>query len=225
MGPPYFATAVIESTKYTDLGASLDGLRYVDGQIEILEIKCNGEKNHLEVLAGSVPALHRAQLQHAMLVSGAKFLWYLSFDGNEGVILTVPADLEYQKAMLAKEQVFLALRKANTPPEPTDKDEVEIDDPEAVGMAKKYIDIIKEIQELEIEATMLKEMLIEHSVADRTVIGPILLRCERREGTIDYKAIPEIAGMNLDKYRKPKVVCWKIIERKEDANGSPHLRV
>lgn len=31
-----------------------------------------------------------------------------------------------------------------------------------------------------------------------------------RAGTVDYKAIPQLKGVNLDIYRKPPVVYWKL---------------
>jgi hypothetical protein len=71
---------------------------------------------------------------------------------------------------------------------------------------------------MEQERDQLKKQLIEYSKSNRTVIGPITLKREERDGAIDYKSIPAISGLVLEKYRKPKIITWKITERKEVSN-------
>jgi hypothetical protein len=62
------------------LGCSPDGLVGDDG---MLEIKSRRQKNHLAtVLADKVPAENMAQCQAALLVSGRKWLDYISFCGG-----------------------------------------------------------------------------------------------------------------------------------------------
>ena len=218
-GPPYFSPAVIESLASPLFGASLDGLRMVYGKTEVLEIKCAGEKDHLEAMGGFVPVKYRAQLDHILFVSGAKFCWYLSFDGISGIILHYMRDQKREQLIVDKGLSFLAIMLSHTPPEPSDKDETEIVDPEAFKVAKKYLEVCKDINMLEQERDHIKSKLIDYSKSSRTAIGPIMLRREERDGAIDYRSIPAISGLDLEMYRKPKIVCWKITERKEDTNG------
>lgn len=59
------------------LGFSPDGLVGDDG---LIEVKCPRAKGHLStVVAGEVPAYYMAQLQTALLVSGRKWIDYVSF--------------------------------------------------------------------------------------------------------------------------------------------------
>jgi putative phage-type endonuclease len=209
MAPPFFVPAVVESKLHEGLGASLDGLR-IGREIEVLEIKCNGEEFHLEAIAGSVPRTHYAQLQHIMLVTGASYCNYLSFDGNSGVCLRVEANISYQKKLITKELEFLNCLRTKTPPERTEKDPIVVFDPEADKIADEYAETIEKIKVLESIASDLKEKLIGYSKADKTIVGNLLINRIEREGTIDYKAIPEIMNLDLSKYRKEKIVTWRI---------------
>jgi hypothetical protein len=40
--------------------------------------------------------------------------------------------------------------------------------------------------------------------------GGFKYECSTRAGTVDYKAIPQLKGVNLDMYRKPASVMWKL---------------
>jgi len=145
IGPPYFTPVVVESTIYSKMGASLDGLRIVDGITEIIEIKAPGETDHLLALGGTIPPKYRAQLQHSMLVTGCSFIRYISFDGETGWIVHVDADLEYQKEMMKNALAFLALVNSKTLPPTSAKDATEIVDPEANELANKYVEVCDEI--------------------------------------------------------------------------------
>lgn len=40
--------------------------------------------------------------------------------------------------------------------------------------------------------------------------GGYKYECSIRMGSIDYKAIPQLKGVNVDLYRKPTVAIWKL---------------
>lgn len=62
------------------LGYSPDGLVGSDG---LVEVKCPRAKGHLRtILSGEVPAQHMAQLQAGLLVSGRKWVDFISFHGG-----------------------------------------------------------------------------------------------------------------------------------------------
>lgn len=62
------------------LGFSPDGLVGDDG---LVEVKCPRAKGHLAtILSGNVPARHMAQLQAGLLVSGRKWIDFISFHGG-----------------------------------------------------------------------------------------------------------------------------------------------
>ena len=83
------------------LGCSPDGLVGDDG---MLEIKSRRAKNHLAtVLADKVPAENMAQCQAALLVSGRKWLDYISFAGGMAF---------WSKRVFPDERWFAAIEEA-----------------------------------------------------------------------------------------------------------------
>jgi len=95
------------------LRASLDG---IDDSGIPYEIKCPGKIKHNRALGGSVPSEYFHQNQHALLVTGAPCLGYWSFDGEDGVLIEVLPDLEYQRKYLERAKHFWAMVESRTEP-------------------------------------------------------------------------------------------------------------
>lgn len=96
------------------MGASLDGLSVI--RDAIVEIKCNGKKNHDLALDGKIPKHYESQIQHQLACTGLDFSYYYSFDGEKGVILEVKRDEEFIQNMIAKEFEFWQCLQTFTPP-------------------------------------------------------------------------------------------------------------
>jgi predicted phage-related endonuclease len=104
----------VQHERYSWLRASLDGWN-ADQKIP-LEVKCPGRKDHLEALTGRVPGKYIPQVQHILMVTGAKELHYFSYDGQDGVTVVVAADPAYQKRLFEAELAFWNSVQAGTPP-------------------------------------------------------------------------------------------------------------
>ncbi len=100
-----------ENEKIPWMAASFDGVTICHDAI--VEIKCNGKKNHSLALKGEIPQYYNAQLQHQISVSGLDFSYYYSFDGQNGVILEVKRDQAFIDIMLEKEFEFWQLLQEN----------------------------------------------------------------------------------------------------------------
>ncbi len=96
------AVAVHDTIEW--MAASFDGVTIC--RDAIVEIKCNGKKNHELSLKGKIPNFHNCQVQHQIEVSGLDFAYYYSFDGENGVIIEVKRDQEFIDIMLEKEREF-----------------------------------------------------------------------------------------------------------------------
>lgn len=94
----------VQHERYPWLRASLDGWN-ADRKIP-LEVKCPGRKDHLVALGGRIPDKYFPQIQHILMVTGAKELHYFSYDGQNGVIVIVEADADYQKRLFDAELAF-----------------------------------------------------------------------------------------------------------------------
>lgn len=91
------------------VGVSLDG--HIGDFTGLLEVKCPKSATHLRYLRdGGIPSEHKAQLTHALWVTGAAWLDFLSFDNRlpEGLqtflVRVTPKDVdipEYEKKALA----------------------------------------------------------------------------------------------------------------------------
>lgn len=63
------------------MGASPDGLIEENGKIGIIEIKAPKSATHLGYLDGGViPSIYQPQVNHTMLVTGAAFAYFVSYD-------------------------------------------------------------------------------------------------------------------------------------------------
>ncbi len=85
--------------------ASLDGMSACGKYM--VEIKCPGPHAHSKaVRSGIVPYYYFAQLQHQLYVTDMHYMYYLSFDGEDGVILEVKRDEAYIGRMIEEELKF-----------------------------------------------------------------------------------------------------------------------
>jgi hypothetical protein len=83
---------------------------------------------------------------------------------------------------------------------------------EWIKIAKKLYEIKKVMKEYEkIEKELSKELKIlsDHRSA---MGGHYIYEATTRQGNVDYAAIPELAKINLEKYRKEDTIVWKLFK-------------
>ena len=188
--------------------ASLDGIsacgRY------ILEIKCPGEVDHEIALNRKIPDHYYPQLQHQMYVCDVHFAYYFSFKDGDGVIVEVPRDDEYIEKMLIEEKKFYECLVNKTAPAPESGDYIERDDTLWNQCASQYKNLVCEIEQMEKQKEELRKQLVFLSGESNTKGGGISLCQIQRKGNIDYLKIPELKGLDLEKYRKPPTNNWRV---------------
>ena len=199
------------SSTYDFLSASFDGFD-IEKKCAV-EIKCPGEKDHLSAVEGTIPAKYYPQLQHQMFVSELQMIDYFSFDGQDGVIVKVPRDDQYIEDMLQKEFAFWGNVESLTAPEKTDKDYIEGDD--------AWIAQAKKVYRLQIEEKSVKKLKeqamqkLKDGSEGSTRGGGIRLSKYKIKGRVKYGDIPELKGINLEKYRDDDFQGWKLsLEKK-----------
>lgn len=104
----------VEHDVYPHLRASLDGLDIFGA--EYCEIKCPSWKDHEMALNGIVPPYYWCQMQYQMMVTGLLRGHYVSFDGEDGVVLEVVADKDYQMRLLDRVTAFWDCCELDQPP-------------------------------------------------------------------------------------------------------------
>jgi len=179
----------------------------------IAEIKCPNKEDHQCALAGQIPQKYYPQVQHQLEVCGLEMSYYFSFDGKQGVLVTVHRDDKYIKKLIEKEQHFWECLQNFSPPELTEKDYESQTTLEWELAANEWISIkkqLKEFEQLEKKEKSIRDKLISLS-GNRNAMGAgIKLTRFMKKGNVDYINIPEIKNLDLDKYRKPPSECYKL---------------
>jgi putative phage-type endonuclease len=202
-GIPMQPAVVISPTRNWQM-ASLDGISL--DKKSIVEIKCGGRETHELAKAGKIPEHYRCQIQHQISVVELEEAHYFSFDGKEGALVRIQRDDNLIDALLKKEFEFWEMLQNETPPTFSDRDFEEITSFEWSMLAEEYSSILR----LDKRKEEIRKRLIELA-EDRNCKGNgIFVQKKRRSGSVDYKEIPELMGIDLNSYRKQGVEYWEI---------------
>lgn len=199
MGNKAFPPALVE-LEGKPIGCSLDGWNREDN--EIVEFKYTGKQK-------PPPNHHIIQVQVQLMCTNAKLAYYQSYDfKNEKVTLYEPVIIypnrEMQTAILVACCNFWEMVTTKKPPSASEKDWKPL--PISVNEQSKLLrwkelqlviaKLSKESEEIECWAKSL--------VTDRRMLsnGVKFTRVDR-VGSISYQDIPELVGVDLEKYRKP----------------------
>lgn len=173
----------------------------------LIEIKVMGLQNHENTKAGIVPEHYMAQVQYNLALSNALIGYFVSYrvETKELAIVTVQPDLEYQKKLIeAADNFWINHVVPMVPPELTDDCYVSCIDPEFELLSDKYkrlkADLKMVEEELEIVESGLHEFLGTHAAIRQ---NGILVQRITKKGNVNYKAIPELKDVDLEKYRAP----------------------
>jgi putative phage-type endonuclease len=189
--------------------ASLDGLSF-DGST-LLEIKCPlSLRDRASAQEGRIPSQYHAQLQHQLEVSGAERAHYWSFHGTDGILIEIRPDREYAKRLVETEATFWQLVRENRWPEPANAELDLSADPGWRQAALRYREVKLRLERAAFEERKLRTTLEGLATARRTYGCGVELLKSSRKGAVDYSAVPELRGVNLEPYRKPPVGVVKI---------------
>lgn len=203
---------VVESSEYSFLGASLDGLS--DCGKYVLEIKTGGYKLYKMAQDSVVPRYYMDQIQHQLLVTGADKCFYVvgSEDEEKDTVIEVFPEPDFASNFLPVARSFLKCIAFRESPQLQDSDYKDMsDEPLWKGYAKQYKEISEQIKNLEdIKENYRKELI--NLCGDQNCLGQgvRVIRTTIR-GRVAYDEIPEIKGVDLDKYRKGLTTMWKIM--------------
>ena len=204
---------VVESTEHPFLGASLDGISPC-GQY-ILEIKTGGDKQCAVAELGEIPDHYMHQMQHQLLVTGAKLCYYYFFDGSRGICLEVEPDPQFVAMFLPIARDFWRKIAFFEAPQLTERDYKDMNDDKSWNeYADMYLEVDAQLKGLEDKKDFLRKKLIElageHNCQSKALkVMKIITR-----GRVDYEQVPELKTVDLDKYRKGTSVSWKIVAAK-----------
>ena len=189
--------------------ASLDGLSF-DGST-LLEIKCPlNPRDRASAHEGRIPSHYRAQLQHQLEVSGAERAHYWSFHGTDGILIEMSPETEYAKRLVEAEAAFWQRVKEDRWPDLANEELDLSADPQWRDVALRYRQARLQLETAEFEEHKLRAKLERMATARRTYGCGVEVLKSSRKGAVDYAAVPELRGVNLETYRKPPVAVVKI---------------
>lgn len=192
------------------ISASYDG---IDHSIKrVIEIKFAGKIDHQGAMLGKVPEKYMHQVQTQLLVSGYNELDYVSFDEQDIAVVRVLPDLEIQKKIIEKVSEFWNLVQTNTPP-PTD--EIQIEDKILESLLYSREKRKAEIDALTISFDMIVDEIKKLFKQDVGTCAGYKLSWSDVKGSVEYKNIPELKDVDLEKYRKPAIKRFNITKEKK----------
>ncbi|CAB4121674.1 Putative phage-type endonuclease [uncultured Caudovirales phage] len=191
--------------------ASLDGINLE--KTVAIEIKCPNIRRVYEFCdLGEIPNYYYSQLQHQMFVYDLNEIWYGEFhpDAKPHPIRVKRDDCYLAEYIVAANQFWQCVQD-EVAPEMRDKDCYIIEDDEDFGKLALWW---KECQEKAVEwesmADSAKIELIRHINEKNSSGYGIKVVKQKRIGNIDYESIPELEGIDLEKYRKPGKEFWTV---------------
>ena len=189
------------------LGASPDGLI---GDDAVLEIKCPYGVRETGVFKPVCDQLHyHAQVQIEMYCTNRQRAYFYQWSQNNSELEMIAYNQHWIDENLPKLKAFYDkyLEEIKAP----DKHLAPlIKDKKAVQLAQTYAKVKQEIGFLTDELNDLKKQLIEVAGGEKSNISGVLVYEVERKGSIDYKKIPGLDGVDLEPYRKKPSKYWAV---------------
>jgi len=203
----YPTTKPIHHPMISWMACNLDGITE-DGRYAV-EIKCTNRENHELTKDGEIPEEFYPQLQHQMECTGHPWMNYFSYFKGEGVTVRVERDDEYIDQLLKAEKKFWDYVQNLEEPPLVDRDFRERG-ALFLNRCKILWDIQEEIREKQKIINEVKEELKQMAEGVNSRAGEYRFQVSSRKGAVNYSGIPELNGVDLEKYRKAPIKTWSL---------------
>ena len=186
-----------------EFSASLDGLTLSGDRV--LEIKCPFKRRDSTLwkaaAEGRLPEHYAWQVQHQLMVTRAEIADVYVFDGEDGLLLEVQPQPDIWPRIHDGWDAFMRwVREAQAPP--LTAGDVRIrDDPEWLSAAAAYLELRGAYDELSAKCDEAKAQLSGLASHAKQQGGGISVTRLWKRGNIEYKRVPELAGVDLEQYR------------------------
>lgn len=186
-----------------EFSASLDGLTLAGDRL--VEIKCpfKGRESTLwkSVQERRLPEHYQWQVQHQLMVTKADIADVYIFDGTEGVIFPVaPDESAWPRICSAWDAFSRCVTEAQAPPL-SDRDTRIRDDAEWLSAAASYLEAKRAADTIGIALDEAKAALVGLTDHAKEQGGGVSVTRLWKRGNVEYKRVPELAGVDLEPYR------------------------
>ena len=182
---------------------SLDGINLAGDMI--VEIKCPFRRKQSElwkgVAEGKVPAMYAAQIQHQLMVSGAATAHLWVYADGVGILITVARDEALMASIRDAWDVYQQYLDEDTPPPLTERDSAQRDDPAWAEAAAAYLEAKRTADAAAETLEATRKALAALSAHPRSTGAGVSVIRLWKKGNVDYRRVPELKGVDLDRYR------------------------
>lgn len=190
--------------------ASLDG--YNEEKGVIIEIKCCNANDHEKAQEGKVPEKYYPQVQWQMFVANVKDAYYCSFHKEDLEFFKVDYDEDFIEKTFQEALHFHECLVDYDPPAPSEKDHIEINDPEFGKVAIEWQKAKEFLDEAKKQEKYYKDQLVAFTDDGNCQGFGVRLTRVEQEGRIDWDAVCKeykIKKSDLEKFRKEQVGFWR----------------
>ena len=188
-----------------DYSASLDGMT-LDGQL-VLEIKVpfKGASSALwqEAEVGRIPVHYQWQLQHQLMVAKAELAHLFVFDGDRGLLLEARPQPDDWVQLRDHWDAFMRCVQEDVAPGLAEGDTRLREDEAWTKAASAYLKAKREADAASAELDQAKGALLKLTAGPMERGGGVQVTRYWKTGSVDYKKVPALAGVDLSPYRSP----------------------
>lgn len=171
---------------------------------QLIEVKAMGLVDHQAAHCGKIPDYYKVQCVWALGVTGYERCWFTSIrpeDNNDLAIIEVLPDNELFLSMKQEAEKFWKLVETRTPPEMTNKDYLVVESGIILDDLEIYKKAKTDYERAKAEYESAQEKLVGHA-GENSIMGAWgKITRFTKKGSVNYKAIPELKGVDLEKYR------------------------
>lgn len=190
--------------------ASFDGIDQQKGIM--VEIKYTNEDNYARIVNSKEYPIHYIyQIQHALFVCKLEKAFLCLSNGKQWIPHEVIACPDIQEEIIRKGEEFYSCLKNWEKPKGD-----YIDRPDLMERMAERASISEGIEMLMERRDMIDESLQMDSNGISFQSGPYRYTKSTFKGAIDYKSIPELSSVDLEKYRKPSYDKWVFYRPRKD---------
>lgn len=192
---------VLEAGAYS---ASLDGMTLA-GDL-ILEIKCplRGTRSDLwqDVRQGQVPQHYAIQVQHQLMVSAAPAAHLWVFDGSQGMLHAIDRDDALMERIREGWEGFQQYLDSDAPPPLSDADTRQRSDEAWRQAAEAFATARERSDEAATALEAARARLVALADHPREQGSGVTVTRYWKQGSVDYKRVPQLQGVDLSPYRR-----------------------
>lgn len=200
--------------QYDWLGASPDGLLSDTG---VFEAKCpySQRKNNPPIFKTLAEQPHYYdQTQIEMYCSGRSWCDFYQWAPHGDILEVVSISEEWLSENIPKLQAFyesfLVERELPNATRYLEEKHIKVSDETLTDLVSRYVDINEKIKELEATKKDLLNEIVERCGERQSEVNGHKLTQVERKGSIDYKKVKELGGVDLEPYRKANSSYWKL---------------